>query len=118
MSDKMKWLLAALPAAVLAAGCDVDKVEDGEMPEVGMSYEEGELPEYEVRQTQEGRMPNVDVDVDGGKLPEYDVDAAEVRIGTKEAEVKVPDVDVDMEEKKVTVPDVDIDMPDDDDEPR
>ncbi|HSN70960.1 MAG TPA: hypothetical protein VLT59_05600, partial [Steroidobacteraceae bacterium] len=59
---------------------------------------EGNLPEYEVRQTEEGRAPDIDVDAEGGRLPEYDVET--------------PDVDVGTEEKTITVPDVDVTMPD------
>ena len=120
MSRKSKWSMATLPAAMLAVtGCDVDKVEDGEMPSADMSYEAGQMPEYEVRQTQEGRLPDVDVDVDTGKLPTYEIETPDVEVGTKEVGVDVPDVDVDveMEEKTMTVPDIDIGLPDDDEQP-
>lgn len=71
MKSKYKWLI---PGAVLLttlgmAGCDVDKTEEGSLP---------------------------DVEVEGGNMPEYDVDAAEVDVGTKEKTVTVPDVDVTM----------------------
>ncbi len=72
------------------------------------------LAACDVEKTQEGEMPDVDVSVDEGQAPKYDVDAPDVDVSTKEKEVEVPDVDVDMEKKKVTVPDVDVDMPDDD----
>lgn len=83
---------ALLVAALGLAGCEVEKTQEGEMPDV--SVEGGQMPEYE--QTREGRMP--DVDVQGGQMPRYDVDA--------------PDVDVDLktEERTVTVPDVDVDV--------
>lgn len=92
MNIKLKAVLAVLPAAMLLGGCDVD-------------------------QTSEGEMPDVDVDVEGGELPNYDVDTADVDVGTREETVSVPDVDVDMEEEEVTVPDIDVDMPDDDEVP-
>jgi hypothetical protein len=75
--DRRKWrkdmktrLLAVLCAPLVALGlaaCDVDKTEEGELPEV---------------------------EVEGGKLPEYDVDAAEVEVGTDTQRVVVPDVDI------------------------
>lgn len=49
-----------------------------------------------VRQTEEGEMPDVDVQAEGGNLPEYDVDAADVDVKTEERTIKVPDVDVNM----------------------
>lgn len=49
-----------------------------------------------VRQTEEGEMPDVDVSAEGGNLPEYDVDAADVDVTTEKREVTVPDVDVNM----------------------
>jgi len=106
-----KALGLGVAATILVAGCDIEKEQDGELPNVDMSYQEGELPEYEVTKTQEGRLPDVDVNVEGGQLPKYDIDTADVNIGTKEVEVSVPDVDVEMEKKTMTVPDVDIEMP-------
>lgn len=84
---------ALLVAAIGLAGCDVEKTQEGEMPDV--SVEGGQMPEYE--QTREGRLP--DVDVKGGQLPRYDVDApdVDVDVGTKEKTVTVPDVDVDVD---------------------
>lgn len=68
----------------------------------------------DVEKTQEGEMPDVDVDVKEGQMPKYDVDAPDVDVSTEEKEVEVPDVDVEMKKKTITVPDVDIDMPADD----
>ena len=90
------WTLTAVAATLGVAACDVDKVEDGSLPDVDVTAEAGQLPEYEVRKTQDGKMPDVDVDVKGGELPEYEVETADVDIGTKEVTMKVPDVDVDM----------------------
>jgi hypothetical protein len=81
---------ALLVAAIGLAGCEVEKTQEGEMPDV--SVEGGQMPEYE--QTREGRMP--DVDVQGGQMPRYDVDAPDVDVGTKEKTVTVPDVDINM----------------------
>lgn len=94
---KKRYLLPGLSVLLLgAAGCDVDKVEEGEMPDVDVSADAGELPEYEVRKVEEGRAPDLDVDVEGGEMPEYDVDGPDVDVGTKTVEVEVPDIDVDM----------------------
>ncbi|MCP9336986.1 hypothetical protein [Stutzerimonas xanthomarina] len=73
MKSKYKWLI---PGAVLLttlgmAGCDVEKTEEGSLP---------------------------DVEVEGGNMPEYDVDAPEVDVGSKEKVITVPDVDVTMPE--------------------
>lgn len=51
-----------------------------------------------VDQTEEGELPDVDVSAEGGNLPEYDVETADVEIGTETQEVEVPTVDVDMPE--------------------
>jgi len=60
------------------AGCDIDRTQEGELP---------------------------DVDVEGGQLPEYDVDAADVDVGTDTQTVIVPDVDVTPPDTNVTPPD-------------
>lgn len=63
--------LAMIPvlAATFAIGaCDVDKTEEGNLP---------------------------DVDVQGGNLPEYDVDAPDVNVTTDTTQVVTPDIDID-----------------------
>lgn len=52
----------------------------------------------DVDQTQEGELPDVDVNVEGGEMPEYDVDGPEVEVGTQEDTVIVetPTIDVDL----------------------
>jgi hypothetical protein len=47
-----------------------------------------------VDQTKKGEMPDVDVTANGGQMPEYDVDAPEVKVGTENKTVQVPTVDV------------------------
>ncbi len=67
--------LVTVPAFALTfAACDVDKVEDGELPEVKV---EGET-----------------------KLPKYDVEGPDVKTGTKKVEVEVPTIDVDLPEEE------------------
>jgi hypothetical protein len=70
-----------------------------------------------VEKTEEGALPDVDVDANAGKMPAYDVETADVDVGTKPAEVSVPDVDVDVSSKPATVavPDVDVNMPNEND---
>lgn len=69
-----------------------------------------------VEQEEAGELPDVDVDVDAGELPEYEVEGPEVDVGSEEQEVTVPDVDVSTEEKTIEVPTVDIEPPTDDGE--
>lgn len=102
--------IGAAALLFMAAGCDVEQTEEGSLPDVDVSADAGQLPEYEVEKVQEGEMPDVDVDVSGGNLPEYDVEGPDVDVGTKTVEVEVPDIDVDL-------PD-DGDAADDMDEPR
>jgi len=54
------------------------------------------LAACDVEQTEEAELPDVDVSVEGGNLPEYDVDTADVEIGSEEVTVDVPTVDVEM----------------------
>lgn len=79
----MKKYMNVLSLAAFSIGtgftltsCDVDKVEDGEMPEVKV---EGEV-----------------------KLPDYNVEGPEVTTGTKKVEIEVPTVDVDLPDEEDT----------------
>lgn len=47
-----------------------------------------------VEQTNEGELPDVDVDAEAGELPAYDVDGPEVDVSTEEKTIEVPTVDV------------------------
>lgn len=79
-----------------------------------------------ITQTEEGELPDIDVKVEEGNLPKYDVDGPDIDVGTKDATATVPDVDVDVDvgSKEVTIPipDIDIKTPDDpdyeDDDPK
>lgn len=88
MRHRLFTIMAGLlvGGSMAVAGCDLEKTQDGELPEV---------------------------EVKAGQLPKYDVDVAEVEVGTQETKVKVPDVDVKMKETTIKVPDVDVKMPDD-----
>ncbi len=67
----------------------------------------------DVDKTQQGEMPEVDVDVEEGEMPEYDVDWMNVDVATTTKTVEVPKVTVVMEEEEVEVPVVNVNMPDD-----
>lgn len=75
MKPKTKTILKTLPLVLATVGfvsCDVEKTEEGEMPDVEV---EGEM-----------------------KAPEYDVDAPDVEVEKKEVEIpdsiEVPTIDV------------------------
>ncbi len=91
--------LPLLLAMTALAGCEIEKTEEGEMPQVDV--DPGKLPKYEINKKEDGEMP--DVDVSGGKLPEYDVDGPDVDVGTTTREVEVPTVDVDMPDEESEV---------------
>ncbi len=59
----------AMMAAAMLAGCSAEK-------------------------TQEGEMPDVDVNAEGGQLPKYDVDPAKVEITSDTQQVVTPQVEV------------------------
>ena len=54
----------------------------------------------EVNQVDEGELPNIDVEVEGGEMPEYDVEGPEIDVRsrtdtviveTPEVEIRLPD---------------------------
>jgi len=87
----MKKLSCLLLIPFFLVACDIDKVEEGESPEM-----------------------DVDVDYESGDMPEYDVDWANVDVNTTTKTVQVPKVQVIMEEETVEVPSLDVNIPDDD----
>lgn len=73
---KALTIAAATAGLFTLAGCDIDKTEDG-------------------------RMPEVNVDVKEGKLPKYDVDTADVEVRTETKTIEVPTgVEVTMPDDK------------------
>ena len=118
MTRKNLILASTIALAVAATGCDVEQTREGEMPEVDVSAEAGQLPEYEVVQTQEGEMPDVDMTTESGTMPQYSVDWMDVDVGMTEETVTVPKVRVVMEEEVVSVPVIDVTMPDADERPK
>ena len=67
----------------------------------------------DIDQTEEGALPDVDVSVEGGNMPEFDADTGSVDVNSEETTVTVPDVEITTEEETITVPDVEITPPDD-----
>ena len=67
-----------------------------------------------VEQERSGEMPDVDVNVEPGQLPEYEVEGPEVEVGTETETITVPDVDISPHDPEVTPPDFDIELPSDD----
>ena len=65
-----------------------------------------------VEREQAGEVPEVDVNVEPGQLPEYDVQGPDVDVETTEQPVTVPEVNVEQREETIEVPTVDIDPPD------
>ena len=47
----------------------------------------------DVQKTQEGKLP--EVEVNGGQVPKYDVDVGDVDVGTEKKEITVPTIDID-----------------------
>lgn len=68
-----------------------------------------------VQQQESGEVPEVDVDVEPGNLPEYEVEGPEVDVGTEKQKVTVPEVEVTQETKTIEVPDIDVEPPSADD---
>lgn len=54
------------------------------------------LAACDVDKTDNGQMPDVDVNVSGGDLPEYNVTGPDVDVGTENTTVQVPTLDVDV----------------------
>ena len=60
----------------------------------------------DIDQTEEGSLPDVDVSVEGGNLPEFDAQTGSVSVTEEEV-----DVEVTTEEKTITVPGVEVTPP-------
>lgn len=69
------------------------------------------LTSCQIEREQEGRLPDVDVDVEPGRLPEYDIQGPDVEVGVTKRTVTVPKVIVVQEEETVEVPYIDVDVP-------
>ncbi len=69
------------------------------------------LSSCRVEQEQAGELPDVDVSVEPGQLPQYDIQGPDVNVGVTERTVTVPKVVVVQEEQTVQVPYIDVDVP-------
>lgn len=67
MSNTWKFLLITALATGLAA-CDVEQEQEGDLPDVDVQAEEGQLPEYDVE------TPDVEVRQDTVTVPEIDIE--------------------------------------------
>lgn len=65
----------------------------------------------DIDQTQSAALPDVDVTVEGGQLPEYEAEVGEIAIGETTMEVEVPEVEVTTSTETVTLPTVEITTP-------
>lgn len=54
----------------------------------------------DIDQTEETRLPDVNVSVEGGQLPEFKADVGDIDTGTKEVTVTVPTVDIQSPEEE------------------
>lgn len=55
----------------------------------------------DIDMTEEAALPDVDVSVEGGNLPEFDADVGDVEVGSKEVTVTVPTVDIEPPEEEL-----------------
>lgn len=55
---------------------------------------------FDVDQTESASLPDVDVSVEGGNMPEFDVEAGDVDVGTETVTVEVPTIDVESPEEE------------------
>lgn len=54
---------------------------------------------FDVDQTEEASLPDVDVTVEGGNMPEFEVESGDIEVGTEEVTVAVPTIDVESPEE-------------------
>lgn len=58
---------------------------------------------WKVDQTQEGALPDVNISAEGGQLPEFEGESKEVVVGTTETNIEVPTVETKTETVDVPV---------------
>jgi hypothetical protein len=63
---------------------------------------------------EEARLPDVELSVEGGNLPEYDAQVGSISVDTETEQVTVPDVEITTQEMDVEVPKLRINPPADD----
>jgi len=53
----------------------------------------------DIDQTEEASLPDVDVSVEGGNLPEFQADIGDIEVGTEEVTMDVPIIDLQSPEE-------------------
>ena len=65
----------------------------------------------DVDQTQSAALPDVDVSVEGGQLPEFDAEVGSIAVGETQMEVEVPEVEVTTNTEILNVPTLEVTTP-------
>lgn len=68
----------------------------------------------DAEQTEDARLPDVDVTAEGGQLPEYDARVDDVAIVDRSVTVDVPEVEVTTREEEITVSMLNVQPPEED----
>ena len=53
----------------------------------------------DIDQTEEASLPDVDVSVEGGNLPEYDAEVGDIETGTEQITMEVPTIEFESPEE-------------------
>lgn len=53
----------------------------------------------DIDQTEQASLPNVDVTVEGGNLPEFDAEVGDIETGTEVITMEVPTIDIQSPEE-------------------
>lgn len=54
---------------------------------------------FDLDMTEEASLPDVDVSVEGGNMPEFDVESGDIETGTEEVTMTVPTIEVESPEE-------------------
>ena len=53
----------------------------------------------DIDQTEEGSLPDIDVSMEGGNMPEFEAEVGEIETGTEEVTLQVPTIDIQSPEE-------------------
>ena len=53
----------------------------------------------DIDQTEEGSLPDIDVSMEGGNMPEFEAEVGEIETGTEEVTLEVPTIDIQSPEE-------------------
>lgn len=53
----------------------------------------------DVDQTEEGSLPDVDISMEGGNMPEFDAEVGDIETGTETVTMEVPTLDIQSPEE-------------------